>query len=95
MALSYVPDCCNSAGAQAHVLLSSGGVGVYLRGRRGAVTISGVHVAERGGSVGTVLWTALGPSAPFLVGGTVKIAHDLRLWWMSRQVKPLEEVADG
>jgi hypothetical protein len=28
------------------------------------------------------------------VGGTVKIAYDLTLWWMFRQVKPPEEVAD-
>jgi MFS family permease len=46
-----------------------------------------------GPSVGTALWTALGPSAPFLVGGTVKIAYDLTLWWMFRRVKPPEEVA--
>ena len=45
--------------------------------------------------VGTVLWTAIGPSAPFLVGGTVKIAYDLTLWWMFRRVKPPEEVAGG
>lgn len=37
--------------------------------------------------------TALGPSAPFLVGGTVKIAYNLTLWWMFRRVKPPEEVA--
>jgi hypothetical protein len=48
-----------------------------------------------GPSVGTALWTALGPSAPFLVGGTVKIAYDLTLWWLFRRVKPPEEVADG
>jgi hypothetical protein len=44
--------------------------------------------------VGTALWTALGPSAPFLVGGAVKMAYDLTLWWMFRRIKPLEEVAD-
>jgi hypothetical protein len=46
-----------------------------------------------GPSVGTALWTAFGPGAPFLVGGAVKIAYDLMLWWMFRQVKPPEEVA--
>jgi len=45
--------------------------------------------------VGTALWTAIGPSAPFLVGGTVKIAYDLTLWWMFRRVKPPEEVTGG
>jgi hypothetical protein len=46
-----------------------------------------------GSSVGTALWTALSPSAPFLVGGTIKIAYDLTLWWMFRRIKPPEDVA--
>jgi hypothetical protein len=29
------------------------------------------------------------------VGGVVKIAYDLTLWWMFRRVKPPEEVLDG
>jgi hypothetical protein len=41
------------------------------------------------------LWTALGLSAPCLVGGTVKIAYDLTLWWLFRRVKPPEEASDG
>jgi hypothetical protein len=41
--------------------------------------------------VGTALWTALGPSAPFLVGSVVKIAYDLTLWCMFRRVQPPEE----
>src|SRR5256886_10590935 len=48
-----------------------------------------------GPSVGTAPWTALGPSAPLPLGGTVKIAYDLTLWWLFRRVKPPEEVADG
>ena len=28
----------------------------------------------------------------FLVGGTVKIAYDLTLWWMFRRVKPRKAV---
>ena len=46
-------------------------------------------------SVGTALWTALRPSAPFLVGGAVKIAYDLTLWRIFRRVKPPEEVLRG
>src|SRR5262249_6205416 len=48
-----------------------------------------------GPPVGRGAWTAIGPSAPFLVGGTIKIAYDLTLWWMFRRVKPPEEAAGG
>ena len=41
------------------------------------------------------LWTTLGPSAPFLVGGVVKIAYDLTLWWLFRLVKPPEEASES
>ena len=58
-----------------------------------ATTVTRSAGLAAGPSVGTALWTALGPSAPFLVGGTVKIAYDLTLWWMFRQVKPPEETA--
>jgi MFS family permease len=60
-----------------------------------ATTVTRSAGLAAGPSVGTALWTALGPSAPFLVGGAVKIAYDLTLWWMFRRIKPLEEVADG
>jgi MFS family permease len=60
-----------------------------------ATTVTRSAGLAAGPSVGTALWTALGPSAPFLVGGTVKIAYDLTLWWLFRRVKPPEEVADG
>ncbi len=58
-----------------------------------ATTVTRSAGLAAGPSVGTALWTAIGPSAPFLLGGTVKIAYDLTLWWMFRQVKPPEEVA--
>jgi MFS family permease len=58
-----------------------------------ATTVTRSAGLAAGPSVGTALWTAIGPGAPFLVGGTVKIAYDLTLWWMFRQVKPPEEVA--
>ena len=60
-----------------------------------ATTVTRSAGLAAGPSVGTALWTAIGPSAPFLVGGTVKIAYDLTLWWMFRRVKPPEEASDG
>ncbi|HEY5864235.1 MAG TPA: MFS transporter, partial [Candidatus Tectomicrobia bacterium] len=60
-----------------------------------ATTVTRSAGLAAGPSVGTALWTAIGPSAPFIVGGTVKIAYDLTLWWMFRRVKPPEEVSDG
>ena len=58
-----------------------------------ATTVTRSAGLAAGPSVGTALWTTIGPSAPFLVGGVVKIAYDLTLWWMFRRVKPPEEVA--
>ena len=60
-----------------------------------ATTVTRSAGLAAGPSVGTALWTALGPSAPFLVGGTVKIAYDLTLWWMFRRVKPPEEATES
>ena len=60
-----------------------------------ATTVTRSAGLAAGPSVGTALWTAIGPSAPFLVGGTVKIAYDLTLWWMFRRIKPPEEASDG
>jgi len=60
-----------------------------------ATTVTRSAGLAAGPSVGTALWTAIGPSAPFLVGGTIKIAYDLTLWWMFRRVKPPEEAAGG
>jgi hypothetical protein len=73
----------------------SGVLGDAVGRRRTLVTLNGLMALAglaAGPSVGTALWTAIGPGAPFLVGGTVKIAYDLTLWWMFRQVKPPEEV---
>ena len=58
-----------------------------------ATTVTRSAGLAAGPSVGTALWTALGPSAPFLVSGVVKIAYDLTLWRLFRQVKPPEETA--
>lgn len=44
-----------------------------------------------GPTAATALWTAASASAPFIVGGVVKIAYDLALWLLFRQVKPPEE----
>jgi MFS family permease len=60
-----------------------------------ATTVTRSVGLAAGPSVGTALWAALGPSAPSLVGGTVKIAYDLTLWWVFRRVKPPEEVVGG
>jgi MFS family permease len=60
-----------------------------------AATVTRSAGLAAGPSVGTALWTTLGPSAPFLVGGVVKIAYDLTLWGLFRRVKPPEEASDG
>jgi MFS family permease len=60
-----------------------------------ATTVSRSAGLAAGPSVGTALWTVLGPSAPFIVGGAVKIAYDLTLWGMFRRVKPPEEMLGG
>ena len=58
-----------------------------------ATTVTRSAGIAAGPSVGTALWTTLGPSAPFIVGGVVKIAYDLTLWCMFRQIKPPEETS--
>jgi hypothetical protein len=42
----------------------------------------------------TALWGAASASAPFVVGGVVKIAYDLTLWCLFRRVKPPEEATE-
>ena len=59
-----------------------------------AATVSRSAGMAAGPSVGTALWTTIGPSAPFMIGGVVKIAYDLTLWGMFRRIKPPEEVLD-
>jgi hypothetical protein len=39
----------------------------------------------------TALWGAASASAPFVIGGVVKIAYDLILWLLFRHVKPPEK----
>ena len=56
-----------------------------------ATTVTWSARLAAGPAVGTALWTALGPSVPFLVGGVVKIAYDLTLWCIFRRVQPPEE----
>src|SRR5215471_14851157 len=60
-----------------------------------ATTVSRSAGLAAGPSVGTALWTTIDASAPFLVGGVVKIAYDLTLWCLFRQVKPPEEASGG
>ena len=60
-----------------------------------ATTVSRSAGLAAGPSVGTALWTTIGPNAPFLVGGAVKIVYDLTLWCMFRRIKPPEETSDG
>jgi len=60
-----------------------------------ATTVSRSAGIAAGPSVGTALWSTIGPSAPFLVGGAVKIGYDLTLWWLFRRIKPSEEAPDG
>lgn len=59
-----------------------------------AATVSRSAGFAVGPSAGTALWTTIGPRVPFIVGGVVKIAYDLTLWYMFR-VKPPEEVLGG
>jgi MFS family permease len=42
----------------------------------------------------TALWGAASASAPFVVGGVLKIAYDLTLWCLFRRVKPPEEASE-
>ena len=60
-----------------------------------ATTVTGSAGLAAGSAVGPALWSVPGPSTPFLVGGTVKIAYDLTLWRMFRRITPPEEVAVG
>jgi hypothetical protein len=52
-----------------------------------------------GGSTAHCIWAtnrrrAASASAPFVVGGVVKIAYDLTLWGLFRRVKPPEETIE-
>jgi len=60
-----------------------------------ATTVTPSVGLPAGPSAYTALWTALGPSAPFLMGGIVKMAYDLTLRWLFRWINPPEEGSDG
>ncbi len=37
------------------------------------------------------MWSAFSATAPFVACGVIKIAYDLSLWFMFRDIKPPEE----
>jgi MFS family permease len=56
-----------------------------------ATSVSRSAGIAAGPAAATALWGAASASAPFVVGGVVKILYDLALWVLFRQVKPPEE----
>jgi MFS family permease len=67
-------------------------VGAQERSAMAAATsVSRSAGIAAGPAAATALWSAASASAPFVVGGIVKIAYDLALWVLFRQVKPPEE----
>jgi hypothetical protein len=46
-----------------------------------------------GPSLSTAMWTGISTSAPFVATAVVKIAYDLSLWVMFKDVLPPEEIA--
>jgi MFS family permease len=46
-----------------------------------------------GPSVSTFMWTAISASAPLVASGIIKIAYDLSLWAVFRNIRPPEEAA--
>lgn len=56
-----------------------------------ATTVSRSSGVAMGPVATTALWSAASASAPFVVGGVVKIAYDLTLWFLFRRIKPPEE----
>jgi MFS family permease len=59
-----------------------------------ATSVSRSAGIAAGPAVATALWSAASASAPFVIGGVVKIAYDLILWVLFRRVKPPEEVSE-
>jgi predicted MFS family arabinose efflux permease len=59
-----------------------------------ATSVSRSAGIAAGPAAATALWGAASASAPFVVGGMVKIIYDLTLWVLFRQVKPPEEASD-
>lgn len=60
-----------------------------------ATSVSRSAGIAAGPAMATALWGAASASAPFVVGGVVKIIYDLTLWFLFRQVKPPEEASDS
>ena len=60
-----------------------------------ATTVSRSAGIAAGPAAATALWGAASASAPFIVGGVVKIIYDLTLWVLFRRVKPPEEASDS
>ena len=62
------------------------------------VAMASIHIVGRsvsgtaGPSVSTALWQAFSASAPLITCGILKIAYDLSLYFMFRNVKPPQEV---
>ncbi len=59
-----------------------------------ATSVSRSAGSAAGPAAATALWGATSASAPFVVGGVVKIAYDLTLWCLFRQVRPPEEASE-
>ena len=63
------------------------------------VAMAGIHIVGRsvsgigGPTVATALWQAVSASAPLVGCGVLKIAYDIALFFMFRNVKPPEEAA--
>ena len=61
------------------------------------VAMAGVHLTGRniagiaGPPLATALWTAVSAAAPFVACGVIKIAYDLSLYALFRDVKTPEE----
>ena len=61
------------------------------------VAMAGIHIVGRsvsgigGPYIATVLWQAVSASAPLIGCGVLKIAYDIALFLMFRNVKPPEE----
>jgi predicted MFS family arabinose efflux permease len=59
-----------------------------------ATSVSRSAGIAAGPAAATALWSAASASAPFVVGGAVKIIYDLTLWCLFRRVKPPEEASE-
>ena len=68
-------------------------VGPEERVAMAGISIVGRSISGIGGpSVATALWQAIAASAPLLACGVLKIAYDISLYFMFRNVKPPEEI---